>query len=97
MSEPLFDIAFFGIIQPGKDRQTVIDNMAKLFKTTPEKVKPFFAGGRKVIKSRVDELTAEKYRVALENAGVMQQAREVWRSLAAERPDQQGLRKQAGE
>ena len=71
MSEPIFDIAFYGIIQPGKDREVVIQNMAHLFKTTPEKVRPFFAGGRKVIKSGVDELTAEKYRAALENAGLV--------------------------
>ena len=63
MSEPSFDIAFYGIIQPGKDKESVIRNMAALFKTTPEKVRPFFAGGRKVIKSAVDELTAEKERL----------------------------------
>jgi hypothetical protein len=71
MSEPIFDIAFYGIIQSGKDKEVVIQNMARLFKTTPEKVRPFFAGGRKVIKSGVDELTAEKYRAALENAGLV--------------------------
>ncbi|MGB5585417.1 MAG: hypothetical protein WBO93_17720 [Gammaproteobacteria bacterium] len=71
MSEPLFNITFYGIIQPEKDRETVIENMATLFKTTPEKVRPFFAGGRKIIKSSVDELTAQKYRVALENVGLV--------------------------
>ena len=71
MSEPVFDIAFYGIIQPGKDKESVISNMAALFKTTPEKVRPFFAGGRKVIKSGVDELTAEKYRAALDNVGLV--------------------------
>ncbi len=48
-----------------------MQNMAQLFKTTPEKVRPFFAGGRKVIKSRVNELTANKYRAALEKAGLV--------------------------
>ena len=71
MSEPIFDITFYGIIQPGMDKEVVIHNMAQLFKTTPEKVTPFFAGGRKVIKSRVDEPTANKYRTALENAGLV--------------------------
>ncbi len=71
MSEPIFDIAFYGIIQPGKDKEAVMQNMAQLFKTTPEKVRPFFAGGRKVIKSRVNELTANKYRAALEKAGLV--------------------------
>ena len=67
----VFNIAFYGIIQPEKDKETVIENMASLFKTTPEKVRPFFAGGRKIIKSGVDELSAEKYRVALENVGLV--------------------------
>ena len=71
MSEPLFNIVFFGIIQSGKDKDIVMQNMAKLFKTEPSKLKPFFAGGRKVIKSNVDELVAEKYRVTLENIGLV--------------------------
>ena len=71
MSEPLFNIVFFGMIQPGKDKKTAIINMAKLFKTEPAKLVPLFAGGRKVIKSNVDELMAEKYRVALENVGLV--------------------------
>jgi len=71
MSEPIFDIAFYGIIQPGMDREAAIRNMAQLFKTTPEKVSPFFAGGRKVIKSKVNEQTAEKYKTALEKAGLV--------------------------
>ena len=71
MSEPLFNIVFFGILQPGKEKGVAMQNMAKLFKTEPAKLAPFFAGGRKVIKSNVDELVAEKYRVALENAGLV--------------------------
>ena len=48
-----------------------MQNMASLFKTTPEKIRPYFAGGRKVIKSGVNQQTAEKYRAALENAGLV--------------------------
>ncbi len=48
-----------------------MQNMAKAFKTTPDKVKPFFVGGRKVIKSNVDEPTAEKYRSTLEKIGLV--------------------------
>ena len=59
MSEPLFNIVFYGIIQPDKDRDTVLQNMASMFKTEPAKLAPYFAGGRKVIKSNVDELVAE--------------------------------------
>ncbi|MDA3870102.1 MAG: hypothetical protein PF589_09200 [Gammaproteobacteria bacterium] len=71
MSEPLFNIVFYGIIQTGKDKITVQQNMARLFKTEPAKVQPFFAGGRKLIKSKVSEEMAEKYRGALENIGLV--------------------------
>ena len=71
MSEPIFDVAFYGIIQPGVDKEAAIQNMARLFKTTPQKVSPFFAGGRMIIKSKLDEATAEKYRAALEKAGLV--------------------------
>jgi len=87
MSEPVFDIAFYGIIQPGKDKETVIENMAGAFKTTPEKVRPFFAGGRKIIKSSVNELTAEKYRVALENVGLVIKIEALGTDAEGESPD----------
>ena len=71
MNEPAYNIVFFGILAPGKDKAVVMENMAKLFRTTTEKVAPYFVGGRKIIKANVDELTAEKYRAALENAGMV--------------------------
>ena len=71
MSEPVFNIAFYGIIQPDKEKEMVIENLASLFKTTPGQVRHLFAGDRKIIKSGVDALTAEKYRVALENVGLV--------------------------
>jgi len=71
MSEELFDVVFFGILQPGKDREVVMQNMAQLFKTEPAKLAPYFAGGRKVIKGGVTAGTAEKYRAALENVGLV--------------------------
>jgi hypothetical protein len=84
MSEPLFNIVFYGIIQPDKDRDTVVQNMAALFKTDPAKLAPYFAGGRKVIKANVDELVAEKYRVTLENIGLVIKIEDV--ESAAETP-----------
>ena len=71
MSEPLFNIVFYGIIQPDRDRDTVIENMAILFKTDAAKLAPYFTGGRKVIKSNVNEPVAEKYRASLENIGLV--------------------------
>ena len=71
MSEELFDLVFFGILQTGKDKETVMQNMAALFKTEPAKLTPYFAGGRKVIKGKIDAATAEKYQAALENVGLV--------------------------
>ena len=71
MSEELFDVVFFGILQAGKDKETVIQNMAALFKTDASKLVPFFAGGRKVIKAKINAAAAEKYKAALENVGLV--------------------------
>ncbi len=88
MSEPLFNIVFYGILQPGRDRETVMENMATLFKTEPTKLAPYFAGGRKVIKSNVDELVAEKYRVSLENVGLVIKIEEVENTETRPQPEQ---------
>ncbi|MFV2003834.1 MAG: hypothetical protein ACC650_01460 [Gammaproteobacteria bacterium] len=71
MSEQRFDVVFFGILQPGKDKDVVMQNMATMFKTETSKLAPYFAGGRKVIKGNVDTNTAEKYQAALENVGLV--------------------------
>lgn len=77
MSEAIYDVVFYGILQPGKDRAEVMVNMAAMFKTTPDKIKPYFSGDRKAIKRSVDEATAEKYRAALENVGLIIKLEEV--------------------
>ncbi|MBL4712547.1 MAG: hypothetical protein JKX75_08650 [Gammaproteobacteria bacterium] len=71
MNHPLFDVVFFGILQPGKNKETVMQNMAKLFKTDAKKLAPYFAGGRKVIKGKINATAAEKYQAALENVGLV--------------------------
>jgi len=71
MSKQLFDVVFFGIIQAGKDKETVMQNMAALFKTDASKLAPYFAGGRKVIKGKINAAAAEKYQAALENVGLV--------------------------
>lgn len=71
MSEQLFDVVFFGILQAGKDKETVAQNMAALFKTDASKLAPYFAGGRKVIKGKISADAAAKYQAALENVGLV--------------------------
>ena len=71
MSEQLFDVVFFGILQAGKDKETVMQNMATMFKTDASKLTPYFAGGRKVIKAKINAEAAEKYQATLENIGLV--------------------------
>ncbi len=71
MSSQLFDVVFFGILQTGKNKETVMQNMAALFKTDASKLAPYFAGGRKVIKGKINAPAAEKYKAALENVGLV--------------------------
>ena len=71
MSGELFDVVFFGILQAGKDKDAVMQNMAALFKTDAAKLAPYFAGGRKVIKGKINADAAEKYKTALENVGLV--------------------------
>ena len=71
MSEQLFDVVFFGILQAGKDKEAVTQNMATLFKTDASKLAPYFAGGRKVIKGKISASAAAKYQAALENVGLV--------------------------
>ncbi len=71
MSEQLFDVVFFGMLQSGKNKETALENMAAMFKTDTNKLAPYFAGGRKGIKGNVNAETAEKYLLALENVGLV--------------------------
>ena len=71
MSSQLFDVVFFGILQSGRNKETVMQNMARLFKTDAKKLAPYFAGGRKVIKGKINADSAEKYKAALENVGLV--------------------------
>ncbi len=71
MSDQLFDVVFFGILQTGKNKETAMQNMASLFKTDAEKLAPYFTGGRKVIKGKINASAAKKYKAALENVGLV--------------------------
>ena len=90
MNGELFDIVFFGILQPGKDKEAVMQNMAKLFKTEPARLAPYFAGGRKVIKGNVDAATADKYQAALENVGLVIKLEPAGAAQPASPPPAQG-------
>ena len=71
MSEPLYNVVFYGNIQPDKDKKSVIMAMAAMFKTEPTKVLPYFSGDRKVIKTNLNKATVIKYKAALEKIGLV--------------------------
>jgi len=71
-----FEVVMNGVCVPGQEPATVRANVARLFKTTPDKVAALFSGQLVVIKRGLDEATAVKYQAALRQAGAMAQVRE---------------------
>jgi len=69
MSDQLYQIAFTGQIMEGADLAKVKLNIAKMFKASDKQLEIFFSGKRVVIKNKIDEVTAKKYRAALNKAG----------------------------
>lgn len=80
MSDERFDIVFGGELLGGFAPAKVADNLARLFKATPETVARLLDGGTHTLKRNVDAETAAKYRSAMERAG----ARALLRPLAPE-------------
>ena len=80
MSEARYDILFAGETLGGTDRNTVADNLGRLFKATPETVARLMGGGTHVLKRGTDHETALKYESAMHRAG----ARAILREAASE-------------
>ena len=63
-------IIFRGQVQAGHDRDTVRENLGKLFRIEdPERLDGLFSGKAVTIKKSLDEAAARKYLTALEKAG----------------------------
>lgn len=69
MSEELFEVAFSGEIIAGADIEQVKAKVAAMFKADAAKLQHLFSGKRVVIKKNIDQATANKYQLALKNAG----------------------------
>ena len=80
MGEERFDIVFGGELLAGFAPATVADNLARLFKATPDTVARLLDGGTHTLKRNVDAGTAAQYRSAMERAG----ARALLRPLTPE-------------
>lgn len=71
MSQNSFEIAFSGQLVEGANADSVRQNLAKLFNSTPQKLKSLFSGQRVVIKKNLDETSARKYLEAMRKAGAL--------------------------
>ena len=87
MSDERFDIVFGGELLAGFAPSTVADNLARLFKATPETVARLLDGGMHTLKRNVDAETASKYRSAMERAGAHATLRPLAPDPAAAAPD----------
>ena len=71
MHSQMYDIYFSGQIMEGKDPLKARQQVGGMFKADQEQLDQLFSGKSIRIKSRVDEETATKYRVAFRNAGAL--------------------------
>lgn len=70
-SEQRYKVVFSGEIAPGQDIEQVKLKVAALYKVPVEKCANMFTGGLVTIKDNVDYQTAQKYKKAFENTGVI--------------------------
>lgn len=67
----MYQLVFEGECTPGTDRQTARSNAMALFKASLDQVDRMFSGQRVVIRNKLDETQAEKYRAVLEKHGMV--------------------------
>jgi len=70
MSDQKFQILVNGTLAEGAQIDQVKHNIATLFKTSLDKVEPMFSGQKLAIKKDLDQQTAQKYKVAINKAGL---------------------------
>jgi len=67
----MFQLVFRGECTPGTDPESARDNARNLFKATADQVAKMFSGQRVVIRNRLDEAQADKYRAVLKKHGMV--------------------------
>ncbi len=71
MSEQLYELVFDGACVGGIPVAQVQENVARLFKASPDQIAQLFSGRRVVLKNRLPLATARKYLTALHKAGAL--------------------------
>jgi hypothetical protein len=84
MAQTLFDIYLTGRLATGLTAGDAAQRLAQLFRTTPEAAANLVTGKPQLIKRGVDQATGEKYRDALQRAGLEVNIRA--QVVAAEQP-----------
>ncbi|UZE96472.1 hypothetical protein [Alkalimarinus alittae] len=74
MTEPLYELAFYGRLVDGVSLETAKNNVTRLFKATTAQVDKMFGGGRVVIRNKLDKATADKYVAAMRKNGLVCEA-----------------------
>ncbi|MDX1456455.1 MAG: hypothetical protein R3276_02640 [Marinobacter sp.] len=67
----MFQLIFRGECTPGTDLATARNNARALFKASLDQVDKMFSGQRVVIRNKLDEAQAEKYRAVLQKHGMV--------------------------
>lgn len=67
----LYEIVFSGQLIPGAQLDRVKANLAKLFQADAQRLTLLFSGRRLLLKNKLDQVGAEKYRSTLERAGAL--------------------------
>lgn len=67
----MFQLVFKGECVPGVDERTARKNAQALFKASPQQVQRMFSGQTVVLRNRLDEAQAEKYRLVLRRHGLV--------------------------
>ncbi|MCW8194957.1 hypothetical protein F6455_09180 [Proteobacteria bacterium 005FR1] len=75
MADSKFDVVFRGDIVAGHNINDVKARLAQLFKVDAARIEALFAGGIVPLKRNLDQVSAEKYKAVLLNAGAQVQIR----------------------
>lgn len=67
----MFQLIFKGECTPGTDLETARQNARALFKASVEQVERMFSGQPVVIRNKLEEAQAEKYRIVLQKHGMV--------------------------
>ncbi|MBW4935485.1 hypothetical protein [Marinobacter sp. F4206] len=82
----MFQLVFRGECAPGTDLETARNNARNLFKASVEQVDRMFSGQPVVIRNKLEEVQAEKYRAVLRKHGMVAHVQPMAGAEPAARP-----------